>query len=86
MTPSGELTQWILQFLSWRIFGAVDRHPFRFRSQPVKPNRPESEDDPLNSFLPDDLADVAHSISGGVKSAPLDQYLRQYDPKQRFTR
>ncbi|WP_219953229.1 DEAD/DEAH box helicase [Dickeya zeae] len=80
-----ELTQWILQFLGVAdFFGHVDRHPFRFRSQPVKPNKPESEDDPLNSFLLDDLADVADSLNKGVKSAPLDQYLRQYDPQQRL--
>lgn len=80
-----ELTQWILQFLGVAdFFGQVDRHLFRFRSQPVKPNKPESEDDPLNSFLLDDLADVADSIGKGVKSAPLDQYLRQYDPQQRL--
>ncbi|WP_428718860.1 AAA domain-containing protein [Undibacterium curvum] len=80
-----ELSQWILQFLGVAdFFGPVDRYLFRFRSQPVKPNKPESEDDPLNSFLLDDLADVADSIGKGVKSAPLDQYLRQYDPQQRL--
>ncbi|MCC6917245.1 DEAD/DEAH box helicase [Nitrosomonas sp.] len=80
-----ELTQWILQFLGVAdFFGHMDRHQFRFRSQPVKPDKPESEDNPLNSFLLDDLADVADSISQGVKSDPLDQYLRQYDPQQRL--
>lgn len=80
-----EFTQWILQFLGVAdFFGHVDRHQFRFRSQPVKPDKRESEDDPLNSFLLDDLADVADSISKGVKSAPLDQFLRQYDPQQRL--
>lgn len=80
-----ELTQWVLQFLGVAdFFGHVDRHLFRFRSQPIKPNKPESEDDPLNSFLLDDLADVADSIGKGVKSEPLDQYLRQYDPRLRL--
>lgn len=80
-----ELTQWILQFLGVAdFFGPMDRHLFRFRSQPVKTNKPESEDDPLNSFLLDDLTDIAHSISQGVNSAPLDQYLRQYDSQQRL--
>lgn len=80
-----ELTQWVLQFLGVAdFFGHMDRHQFRFRSQPVKPDKPESEDDPLNSFLLDDLADVADSISKGVKSEPLDQYLRQYDPLRRL--
>lgn len=80
-----ELTQWVRQFLGVaECFGDVDRHLFRFRSQPVNPNKPESEDDPLNSFLLDDLADVADNIGKGVQSAPLDQYLRQYDPRQRL--
>lgn len=80
-----ELTQWILQFLGVAdFFSHIDRHVFRFRSQPVNPNKPESEDDPLNSFLLDDLADVADSISQGVTSAPLSQYLDQYDPQQRL--
>lgn len=80
-----ELTQWVLQFLGVAdFFGNVDHHLFRFRSQPIKPNKPESEDDPLNSFLLDDLADVADSIGNGVQSAPLDQYLRQYDPQRRL--
>lgn len=80
-----ELTQWVLQFLGVAdFFGHVDCHQFRFRSQPIKPNKPESEDDPLNSFLLDDLADVADSIGKGMKSEPLDQYLRQYDPRLRL--
>lgn len=80
-----ELTQWVLQFLGVAdFFGHVDRPQFRFRSQPIKPDKPESEDDPLNSFLLNDLAGVADSIGKGVKSGPLDQYLRQYDPQQRL--
>ncbi len=80
-----ELTQWVLKFLGVAdFFGQVDRHVFRFRSQPTKPDKPESQDDPLNSFLLDDLADVADSIAKGVKSELLDQYLRQYDPQQRL--
>ncbi|PJL68665.1 DNA helicase [Stenotrophomonas maltophilia] len=80
-----ELTRWILQFLGVAdFFGDMDRHRFRFRSQPVNPDKPESEDDPLNSFLLDDLADVADSIGKGVKSKPLDQYLRRHDPQPRL--
>lgn len=80
-----DLTQWVLQFLGLLdFFGHMDRHLFRFRSQPVKPNKPESEDDPLNSFLLDDLADVADSIGKGLSSASLDQYLRRHDPLQRL--
>jgi hypothetical protein len=80
-----ELTQWVLQFLGVAdFFGHIDHPQFRFRSQPIKPDKPEAEDDPLNSFLLDDLADVADSIGKGVKSEPLDQYLRQYDPRPRL--
>ncbi|MBB3889239.1 DNA helicase [Xanthomonas campestris pv. campestris] len=80
-----ELTHWTLQFLGLGdFFGEMDHHLFRFRSQPIKPDKPESEDDPLNSFLLDDLADVVDAISRGVKSEPLDQYLRHHDPKPRL--
>ncbi|MGQ5250881.1 DNA helicase, partial [Xanthomonas arboricola pv. corylina] len=80
-----ELTHWTLQFLGLGdFFGEMDHHRFRFRSQPIKPDKPESEDDPLNSFLLDDLADVADAVSRGVKSEPLDQYLRHHDPKPRL--
>lgn len=80
-----DLTQWVLQFLGVaNFFGHLDQHQFRFRSQPVKRDKPESEDDPLNSFLLDDLADVADSVSQGVKSEPLDQYLRLHDPMRRL--
>ncbi|MBU9132956.1 ATP-binding protein [Burkholderia multivorans] len=80
-----ELTQWILRFVGVAdFFGDMDRHRFRFRSQPLKPDKPESEDDPLNSFLLDDLADVAESIGKGVKGEALDQYLRRHDPQPRL--
>ncbi|KTT65635.1 DNA helicase [Pseudomonas oryzihabitans] len=80
-----ELTRWTLQFLGVAdFFGDMDRRRFRFRSQPVNPDKPESEDDPLNSFLLDDLADVADSIGKGVKSKPLDQYLSMHDLQPRL--
>ncbi|WP_216639241.1 hypothetical protein [Variovorax paradoxus] len=79
------LTQWILEFLGVAgFFGEKDAYPFRFRSQPVKPNKPESEDDPLNNFFLDELALVAESIREGVKSQPLDQYLRRHNPQSRL--
>ncbi|MEL3926335.1 AAA domain-containing protein [Aeromonas enteropelogenes] len=80
-----ELTRWILQYLGVAgFFGDMDGQVFRFRSQPVNPNKPESEDDPLNSFLLDDLAAVASSIGNDGKSEPLDHYLRQHDTRQRL--
>lgn len=80
-----ELTQWVLQFLGVAdFFDEMDNYPIRFRSQPIKPNKPESEGDPLNSFFLDDLANVAESIGKGVISEPLNQYLRQHDPQLRL--
>lgn len=78
-----ELTRRILEYLGVTgFFGDMDGQVFRFRSQPVNPNKPESEDDPLNSFLLDDLAAVASSIGNDGKSEPLDHYLRQHDTRQ----
>ncbi|TLM75215.1 AAA domain-containing protein [Microbulbifer harenosus] len=80
-----ELTRWILHYIGVAgFFGDMDRKAFRFRSQPVSPSRPESEDDPLNSFLLDDLVVVADSIRRGQKSEPLDHYLRRHDTRQRL--
>jgi hypothetical protein len=79
------LTDWVLQFLGLAdFFGRVERPVYRFRSQPVKPDKREPEDDPLNSFLLDDLARVAAAIGHGETSKPLDQYLRQHDPHGRL--
>lgn len=80
-----ELTRWILQYLGLAgFFGEMNDKVFRFRSQPVNPSKPESEDDPLNSFLLDDLAAVADSLGTNVQSAPLDQYLSKHDTLQRL--
>lgn len=80
-----ELTRWILQYLGLAgFFGEMNDKVFRFRSQPVNPSKPESEDDPLNSFLLDDLAAVAESICNNGQSAPLAQYLRKHDTLQRL--
>lgn len=80
-----DFTRWVLQFLGVAdFFAAVDRPPLRFRSQPVKPDKPISEDDPLNSFLLEDLATVADSLRKGVTSEALNQYLRRHDPQPRL--
>lgn len=80
-----DFTLWVLQFLGVAdFFATMGRPPLRFRSQPVKPNKPASEDDPLNSFLLEDLATVADSLGKGVASEALKQYLRRHDPQQRL--
>lgn len=65
-------------------FGSPDTRRLRFRSTPVKPDKPETEDDPLNSFLLGDLANVADSLHRGTTSVPLDRYLRMHAPERRL--
>ena len=80
-----ELTAWIRRLLGIDdFFGEMDRYAFRFRSSPVVPDKPEPADDPLNSFLLDDLATVAASIARGETSPPLDQYLGRHDSQRRM--
>lgn len=80
-----DLTLWVLQFLGVaEFFAALDHTVLRFRSQPVKSNKPESEDDPLNSFLLEDLAAIADNLGKGVKSEALNQYLGRHDPQARL--
>ena len=80
-----ELTRWILTYIGVAsFFDDMDGQMFRFRSQPVNPNKRESEDDPLNSFLLDDLATVAGCIANSGKSEPLNHYLRRHDTCERL--
>lgn len=65
-------------------FGDVVNRRLRFRSQPVKADKPEQEDDPLNSFFLEELADVADSLRQGVISPPLEQYLGLHDLRNRL--
>jgi len=78
------LTDYIRKTLGLEaFFGDVPRR-HRFRSAPINPNKPEQEDDPLNSFLLSDLADMADALSRGETSAPLDRYLSHHDATQRL--
>lgn len=63
--------------------GAVSTLHLRFRSRPMSPNKPEPEDDPLNSFLLADLTHVAENLHQGITSAPLTRYLQPHasDPR-----
>ncbi|MCQ4143349.1 AAA domain-containing protein [Vogesella sp. AC12] len=79
------LNAWVLQFLGVaEFFAGVRRPQFRFRSQPINPKKPVAENDPLNSFLLDDLVHVADSVRRGVISQPLDQYLSRHDSQARL--
>ncbi|KQM54780.1 DNA helicase [Pseudomonas sp. Leaf15] len=56
----------------------------RWRSTPIKEKNPEQEDDPLNSFLLADLADVADNLHRGIASKPLAQYLARHVEHKRL--
>ncbi|MDA8449179.1 AAA domain-containing protein [Acidovorax sp. GBBC 3332] len=78
-------TLWVLQFLGLSgFFTDAERTQLRFRSQPVKPDKSTSEEDPLNSFLLEDLANVADSLGKGESSEALNQYLRHHDENVRL--
>ncbi|UPG87628.1 AAA domain-containing protein [Luteibacter aegosomatis] len=80
------LTHWILDLLQVRdVFGDADAARVHIRSQPIRKKKPEREDDPLNSFLLDDLSAVATSVGQGVISEPLRRYLSRHDESARFT-
>jgi hypothetical protein len=80
------LTHWVIDFLRIRdVFGDTDAARIHIRSQPIRKKKPEREDDPLNSFILDDLAGIAASIRDGVTSEPLRQYLARHEGNDRFT-
>jgi len=79
------LVLWVLDFLGVAaFFASFDCPQLRFRSQPVRPDKRSTEDDPLNSFFLGELASVTHSLGAGISSAALDQYLQRHDPQKRL--
>lgn len=76
------LTSYIRQTLGLDDFFADTPREHRFRSAPINPNKPEQEDDPLNSFLLRDLADMADALARGETSEPLARYLSHHDTTQ----
>ncbi|WP_314915544.1 ATP-binding protein [Pseudomonas helleri] len=76
------LTSYIRQTLGLDKFFADESREHRFRSAPINPNQPEQEDDPLNSFLLSDLADMADALARGETSEPLARYLSHHDTTQ----
>lgn len=80
-----ELTHEVRRFLGVEdFFGDAGQRRLRFRCAPIKEDKAEQEDDPLNSFFLSDLADVADSLRSGATSEPLHQYLQRHDPAQRL--
>jgi hypothetical protein len=78
------LTDYIRQTLGLDAFFGNESRRYRFRSAPINPNIPEQEDDPLNSFLLNDLADMADALARGETSEPLARYLSHHDSTQRL--
>ncbi|UZE16084.1 AAA domain-containing protein [Pseudomonas sp. B21-054] len=78
------LTDYIRQTLGLDEFFGDEPREHRFRSAPINPNKPEQEDDPLNSFLLSDLADMADALARGETSEPLARYLSHHDSTQRL--
>jgi hypothetical protein len=74
-----QFTNWMREFIGVTQFFNKDNYPFRFRSQPVAPNKRMIEDDPLNSFLLEDIDMVVKSIGNGVSSDALNNYLSLHD-------
>jgi len=77
------LTNWIITYFGLRDFFAEQTGFHRFRSKPIKPSQVETDDDPLNSFILDDLADVADNLERGISSAPLNAYLTPHTGSDR---
>lgn len=79
------LTTFVRKFLGLEeFFGDTQRRKHRFRSSPVNPRKQEQEDDPLNSFLLEDLYRVECSIKSGSTSLALDDYLSRHSDSGRF--
>ncbi|WP_263260593.1 AAA domain-containing protein [Pseudomonas sp. RIT-PI-S] len=78
------MTGYVRKELGLDAFFAEAPRLHRFRSAPINPNKPEQEDDPLNSFLLGDLAAVAEALERGETSVPLARYLSQHDASHRL--
>lgn len=78
------MTNWLRRYLGLEeFFGDCQRYKHLFRSSPINKRKPEQDDDPLNSFLLDDLFRVENSVSAGCTSVALDEYLsKQASPSR----
>lgn len=77
------LTAKVIAHLSLADFFSPAPSRYICRSTPVRPSAADATDDPLNSFLLDDLARVASSVAGGESSAALEAYLSLHDGTKR---
>lgn len=73
-----------LLLVKWKLNDLVaEEDSFLFRSTPIKPTQVETDDDPLNSFFLEELADVADSLDRNNSSAPLNTYLTLHTGSER---
>lgn len=77
------MTDYVRKVLGVDEFFSDQPRMHRFRSAPINPNKPEQEDDPLNSFLLEDLCDVADALARGKTSEALARYLSHHAPEER---
>jgi hypothetical protein len=90
-TQEGVVTPVALEALTAKIIahlslaGFFTPAPSRYicRSTPVRPNTADATDDLLNSFILDDLVQVASSVADGESSAALEAYLSLHDDTKR---
>lgn len=75
---------WVVDYLGLRPMLSTTPHRHFFVSTPVKRDDTGADDDPLNSFILDDLSRVAHAIRDGVISAPLAKYLSDHSDMRRL--
>lgn len=74
----------VLELVGLSSFFAEDKRRTRVLSLPTDPkNAGDVGDDPLNSFILDDLADVASHLREGTTSGPLRAYLARHDGAHR---
>ncbi|NWC84064.1 ATP-binding protein [Pseudomonas putida] len=77
------LSDKILSYLSLADFFAAHGRRYICASTPLRPNA-EPTDDPLNSFILDDLAKVTGEVARGNVSAPLNAYLARHEGSERI--
>jgi len=77
-----DLIGWIVSLLGLNDLLARVSPKHRFVSTPLK-QEAQPTDDPLNSFILDDLIHVANAVSGSDSSSPLDAYLNLHPESQR---
>lgn len=79
-----ELTDKLLETLELEAFFKPLPKRYVCKSVLKRTSGTEPADDPLNSFILEDLAHIARHVADGTSSAPLDAYLTIHDPAKRI--